>query len=108
MAQMQIAVRTWREAQNAGVHWRYVVATELASPNLTGEFSANQTNKTANSRGWRAMPSYIRTEADLDAALSALGRVDPRFDALLAKAGRPPLRRRPDGFAGLAATVVAQ
>jgi DNA-3-methyladenine glycosylase II len=55
-----------------------------------------------------AMPSFIHTEADLDAALEALGKVQPRFTALLAKAGRPPLRRREGGFAGLAAIVVAQ
>ena len=54
------------------------------------------------------MPSHIHTEADLDAALAALGKADPRFAALLAKAGRPPLRRRADGFAGLAAIIVAQ
>jgi DNA-3-methyladenine glycosylase II len=52
--------------------------------------------------------SHIHTEADLDAALLALGRVDPRFVGLLVTAGRPPLRRRPDGFAGLAAIIVAQ
>ena len=52
--------------------------------------------------------SRIHTEADLDAALAALGKVDPRFVPLLAKAGRPPLRRRSDGFAGLAAIIVAQ
>jgi DNA-3-methyladenine glycosylase II len=54
------------------------------------------------------MPSFIHTEADLDAALEALGKNDARFEALLAKAGRPALRRRADGFAGLAAIVVAQ
>jgi DNA-3-methyladenine glycosylase II len=54
------------------------------------------------------MPSHIHTEADLDAALAALGKAGPRFVALLAKAGRPPLRRRADGFAGLAAIIVAQ
>jgi DNA-3-methyladenine glycosylase II len=54
------------------------------------------------------MQTHIRTETDLDTALAALGRADPRFAALIAAAGRPPLRRRPDGFAGLAATVVAQ
>jgi DNA-3-methyladenine glycosylase II len=54
------------------------------------------------------MQSHIHTEADLDAALAALGQVDPRFTALLATAGRPPLRRRPDGYAGLAAIIVAQ
>ena len=54
------------------------------------------------------MPSHIHTEADLDAALAALGAADLRFAALVAKAGRPPLRRRGDGFAGLAAIIVAQ
>ena len=41
------------------------------------------------------MITHIRTEADLDAALAALTRADPRFAALIAKSGRPPLRRRP-------------
>ncbi|HEY2531348.1 MAG TPA: DNA-3-methyladenine glycosylase 2 family protein [Xanthobacteraceae bacterium] len=54
------------------------------------------------------MPSYIHTEADLDAGLAALARADPRFADIVAEAGRPPLRRRPNGFAGLAATIVAQ
>jgi DNA-3-methyladenine glycosylase II len=54
------------------------------------------------------MPTHIRTEIDLDMALAALTAADPRFAALIAHAGRPPLRRRPDGFAGLAATVVSQ
>jgi len=52
--------------------------------------------------------SHIHSEADLDHALSALGEADPRFAALLAKTGRPPLRRRDDGFAALAAIIVAQ
>lgn len=52
--------------------------------------------------------THIRTESDLDAALAALTSTDARFTALIARAGRPPLRRRPDGFAGLAATVVSQ
>jgi DNA-3-methyladenine glycosylase II len=54
------------------------------------------------------MLTHIRTEADLDAALAALTQADPRFGALIATAGRPPLRRRSGGFAGLAATVVSQ
>lgn len=54
------------------------------------------------------MLTHIRTEADLDLALTALGRAEPRFVALMATVGRPPLRRRRDGFAGLAATIVAQ
>jgi len=53
-------------------------------------------------------PSRIHTEADLDTALAALARAEPRFAALIEAAGRPPLRRRADGFAGLAAIVVAQ
>jgi DNA-3-methyladenine glycosylase II len=52
--------------------------------------------------------THIHTEADLDAALTALGEADPRFVALIAKTGRPPLRRRAGGFAGLAAIIVAQ
>jgi DNA-3-methyladenine glycosylase II len=55
-----------------------------------------------------AMLTHIRTETDLDMALAELTQTDPRFRALLAAAGRPPLRRRPDGFAGLVATIVAQ
>jgi DNA-3-methyladenine glycosylase II len=54
------------------------------------------------------MDHRIHTEADLDAALTALAKAEPRFGALLAEAGRPPLRRRPGGFAGLAAAVVSQ
>jgi len=51
---------------------------------------------------------YVHTETDLDTALTALVKADPRFGALLAAAGRPPLRRRVGGFAGLIATVVSQ
>src|SRR5271169_729068 len=54
------------------------------------------------------MLTHIRTEADLGAALTALEKADGRFTALITTAGRPPLRRRSDGFAGLAATVVSQ
>src|SRR5271166_1727061 len=54
------------------------------------------------------MTAHIHTEADLDAALAGLLAIDPRLAAVLAIAGRPPLRRRPDGFKGLAAIIVAQ
>jgi DNA-3-methyladenine glycosylase II len=54
------------------------------------------------------MQSHIHTDADLEVALAALRVADPRFIAILAAAGRPPLRRRPDGFAGLAAIIMAQ
>ena len=54
------------------------------------------------------MTTYIHTEADLEAALAELTLAEPRFAALVEQAGRPPLRRRPGGFAGLAATIVSQ
>jgi DNA-3-methyladenine glycosylase II len=52
--------------------------------------------------------THIHTEADLDAALAALAAADPRFAGLLTAAGRPPLRRREGGYAGLAAIIVSQ
>ena len=54
------------------------------------------------------MSALITTEADLDLAIAGLVAADPRFTALIAAAGRPPLRRRPHGFSGLAATIVSQ
>ena len=51
--------------------------------------------------------THIRTESDLDAALLTLTEADPRFHAVIAESGRPPLRRRADGYAGLASTVVS-
>ena len=54
------------------------------------------------------MSFFIHTEADLDTAIARLIDADSRFGAVLARAGRPPLRRRPDGFAGLASIVVSQ
>ena len=50
----------------------------------------------------------IRTDAELDAALAALVKRDPRFEHALTLTGRPSLRKRPDCFAGLASIVVAQ
>jgi DNA-3-methyladenine glycosylase II len=54
------------------------------------------------------MTFYIHTEADLDRAIAGLIAADPRWRDALAAAGRPTLRRRPDGFAGLASIVVSQ
>jgi DNA-3-methyladenine glycosylase II len=54
------------------------------------------------------MADLITTEADLDRAIEGLVAADPRFTALIAAAGRPPLRRRQHGFSGLAATIVSQ
>jgi DNA-3-methyladenine glycosylase II len=54
------------------------------------------------------MTFFIHTEADLDNAIEALVDADPRLAAVLAVAGRPPLRRREGGFVGLASIVVSQ
>ena len=55
------------------------------------------------------MPShYLNTDADLHTALRRLVKTDPRLAPVLAKAGRPSLRRRPAGFAGLCAIVTSQ
>lgn len=54
------------------------------------------------------MSFFIHTEADLDDALARLIAADPRFRHVLSFAGRPPLRRRTGGFAGLVSIVVSQ
>jgi DNA-3-methyladenine glycosylase II len=54
------------------------------------------------------MSRRIDTEADIEAGLAALLAADPRLEPVAAMAGRPPLRRRPGGFAGLAGIVVSQ
>jgi DNA-3-methyladenine glycosylase II len=54
------------------------------------------------------MTFYIHSEADLDRAIAGLIAADPRWRDALAAAGRPTLRRRADGFAGLASIVVSQ
>ena len=50
----------------------------------------------------------LHTESDLDAALAGLMTTHPCWKHAFALAGRPPLRKRPDGFAGLAQIVVSQ
>jgi DNA-3-methyladenine glycosylase II len=55
-----------------------------------------------------AMTFFLRTEADLASGLTQLLALDPRLQAVLAVAGPPPLRKRPDGFEGLAAIVTGQ
>src|SRR6476659_8880341 len=54
------------------------------------------------------MTTHIHTETDLDAAIVALVAADPRWAPIVARTGRPPLRRREGGFAGLAQIVVSQ
>lgn len=52
--------------------------------------------------------SFIQSDADLDAGMTALIARDPRLATLLAKSGMPKLRRRPAGFPGLAAIICSQ
>jgi DNA-3-methyladenine glycosylase II len=54
------------------------------------------------------MARLIDTEQDLHEGLAALIARDPRFAAIRLRAGPPPLRRRPGGFAGLMSIVVSQ
>jgi DNA-3-methyladenine glycosylase II len=54
------------------------------------------------------MTHFIHTETDLDTAIAALIKADKRFGPAFTLAGRPPLRKRADGFAGLASIVVSQ
>lgn len=54
------------------------------------------------------MTVHLDTQADLEDAIRALVRLDPRLGPVLAAAGMPALRRREPGFAGLAAIVCGQ
>ena len=54
------------------------------------------------------MTLHLNTQADLEAAIHALVRQDPRLASIFAIAGMPALRRRQPGYAGLAAIVCGQ
>ena len=54
------------------------------------------------------MPQHLHTQADLEAAIRALLRQDPRLGPVFEIAGMPALRRREPGFAGLAHIVCGQ
>jgi DNA-3-methyladenine glycosylase II len=55
------------------------------------------------------MASHVlRNQADLDAGLAVLAAHDPRVAKLVDAAGRPALRQRPAGLAGLCAIICAQ
>ncbi len=54
------------------------------------------------------MTSIMQHQADLERALASLTDADPRLRPILDATGIPELRRRPPGFAGLAAIVVGQ
>ena len=65
---------------------------------------------TGRSRGHRAPEAarILHDEAALSEGLAALAGLDMRWPAVMERAGRPPLRRREGGFAGLAAIIVSQ
>jgi DNA-3-methyladenine glycosylase II len=54
------------------------------------------------------MPIHLNTQADLDRAVTALVKQDPRLEPILNLTGMPALRRREPGFAGLAHIVCGQ
>jgi DNA-3-methyladenine glycosylase II len=54
------------------------------------------------------MTLHLNTQADLEAAIHALVRQDPRLEPVFELAGMPALRRRQPGYAGLAAIVCGQ
>ena len=54
------------------------------------------------------MARLIDSEQDLAEGLAALLARDRRFEDIRLRAGPPPLRRRPGGFAGLVSIVVSQ
>ena len=98
MAEMQMAVRARRETEHGRGHAHRTadrLEKGLRCDDICRCFAP-------------VMSFFIHTEADLDHAIAQLVAVDPRFGAVLSRAGRPPLRRRPDGFAGLASIVVSQ
>jgi DNA-3-methyladenine glycosylase II len=56
----------------------------------------------------RHMPLHLNSQADLEQAIHALVKQDPRLKPIFEVAGMPALRRREPGFAGLAAIISGQ
>src|SRR5579862_1120823 len=54
------------------------------------------------------MTIHLNSQADLDDAVTALVKRDPRLKPVFEIAGMPALRRREPGYAGLAAIVCGQ
>src|SRR5215467_15248858 len=54
------------------------------------------------------MTIHLNTQADLEGAIRALIRLDPRLKPILDVTGMPALRRREPGFVGLAHIVCGQ
>jgi DNA-3-methyladenine glycosylase II len=54
------------------------------------------------------MTLHLNSQADLESAIHALVKQDPRLEPVFELAGMPALRRREPGYAGLAAIVCGQ
>ncbi len=54
------------------------------------------------------MTLHLNTQADLESAVRALVKQDPRLKPVFELAGMPALRRREPGYAGLAAIICGQ
>src|SRR5258707_14651929 len=54
------------------------------------------------------MTVHLSRQSDLDDAIHALVRQDPRLRPILERTGMPALRQREPGFAGLAAIITGQ
>src|ERR1700754_1386508 len=54
------------------------------------------------------MTLHLNSQTDLEAAIHALLKLDPRLQPVFAAAGMPALRRREPGFMGLAHIVCGQ
>ncbi len=54
------------------------------------------------------MTVHLNTQADLEDAVHALVKQDPRLQPVFQLTGMPALRRREPGFVGLAAIVTSQ
>src|SRR5215469_10394800 len=54
------------------------------------------------------MTIHLNTQDDLEEAIAALVKLDPRLKPVLERAGMPSLRRREPGFVGLAHIVCGQ
>src|SRR6201996_8941936 len=54
------------------------------------------------------MTVHLNTQADLEDAIHALVKLDPRLKPVFELTGMPALRQREPGFAGLAAIVSGQ
>src|SRR6266568_9031211 len=54
------------------------------------------------------MITHLNTQTDLEEAIHALVKQDPRLKPVFETAGMPALRRREPGYAGLAAIICGQ